>query len=157
MSDENSQPKSDTPRKGNPERRMAALVLLGAGYTYTRVAEELGVDRRTVRKWRDDPEGKKFLDGMIDERIKTIQDEILKSLKLIAANLTRITNILIDQLDAFDEKVVVSSARELWNILVNATKNVAADQGNTGFDLANLSEEEFSEYERLNKKARERV
>lgn len=61
------------------EKQMKALELLtcGKGLTYTAIAEEVGVDRKTIWRWLNEPQYVPFqeeLQRINDERWKSIVD-----------------------------------------------------------------------------------
>lgn len=61
------------------EKQMKALELLtcGRGLTYTAIAEEVGVDRKTIWRWLNEPQYVPFqeeLQRINDERWKSIVD-----------------------------------------------------------------------------------
>lgn len=50
------------PRKGGPDAKAEVMRLLAEGFTISAVAAQAGIDRKTVRVWRDSDEGKRYLD-----------------------------------------------------------------------------------------------
>ena len=66
-------------RKGFSEQQQKALALLtcGKGLTYTAIAEEINVDRKTLWRWLNEPQYASFqqeLDKINDERWKATVD-----------------------------------------------------------------------------------
>ena len=59
------------PSESLSERQHAAVTLLISGKTYTAVADELGIDRRTLWEWRQLP----AFSGTVEAELRAIHEE----------------------------------------------------------------------------------
>ncbi len=144
--------------RGGPDARVEAMRLLAEGYTASSVAQQLGVDRGTVREWRDSPEGQRELAAARKAREDSFAEAIEDSRRVLRDGAVRAAQVLVDQLDDTDPAVAASAARTLLDrVGVPRTERVEVKSDDSGEDLSRLSDEEFAEYERLAEKAKGRV
>jgi transposase-like protein len=91
-------PPSPPPRRNGDEARLQALEQLGAGYSANAVAREFGVQARTVRRWRDSPEGQARIAEIRRERApsfdETQKDLMTQGLELARLSLSRLGDLL---------------------------------------------------------------
>lgn len=100
-------------------RRQRCLELLLSGRTATEIAAELGIDRRTIYRWRQDPE--------FAEAVQERQDEVRDT---IHAALVAMTPDAMAALRGSFDAVKVDMARikavQVWSELLGLHKNAPA-------------------------------
>jgi transposase len=142
-------PKPSATHRG-PAARLEALQLLGEGLTLEEIAQRLGVDRGTVRTWRDHPDGQAYLAKLRLERearYAAVAEDAKRYLREIA---TKAVSVLAERLDSTVPFEAVSAAGQILDrvgVLRGAEVQVVSR-----FDLSRLTEEELDVLERVNKR-----
>lgn len=135
-------------RRG-PELRAEALRLLTENYTLSAVARMLGVNRNTVREWRDSPEGQRSLEQARTARAEQYQNAAEQARQVIRENVARAAQTLADNLDAPNRRDRATAARELLDRGgVPRTERVEGGAGRSA-DLSRLTDEQLVQLARL--------
>lgn len=128
--------------------------LLADGMQVSAVAEKIGVDRRTVRVWRDSDEGQIELRRARDARADLFRDAAEDARKIIRESLAKAAQVLADDLDSEDAEVRNRSARTLLDRGgVPRTERVETVT-TSEMDLSQLTDDEVKELQRIKSKAR---
>lgn len=141
-------------RRGGPLARAEAMKLLAEGFTLTSVADTIGVDRWTVREWRDSPAGQIELAAARKAREAAFADAVADAHRIVREALPRALQIIVDQLDDPDPAVASLAARTLADRggVPRAQRIESAPESDV--DLARLSDAEFEQFRALRAKAR---
>jgi hypothetical protein len=148
-------PKSppEKPRKGGPEARAAALLLLSEGFTVTYAAAEVGVRINTVRAWRDSDEGRRVLAAAREKKADALAGSVGSARQLLEDNALRAAHTIVDNLESPAPSVRNAAARTLLDrVGVPAVREVLM-QAAAGPDLSKLTADELADLERLLEKA----
>lgn len=141
------------PRKGGPEARREAMGLLVEGHQVLAVAEVLGVDEKTVRRWRDSPEGQREMEVSRKAREASFADAADSARRILREAATRAAQVLADQLEDRDAEVRNRAARAILDRTgVPRTERVETT-ASSPVDLSRLTDEEFAQLEALHRKA----
>lgn len=142
------------PRKGGDDARIEAMRLLAEGYQVTAVAETVAVDERTVRRWRDSPEGQRELAVAREARAAAFAASAEEARRVLREAAVPAAMVLAEQLGATDPEVANRAARAILDrIGVPRTERVETAATGTE-DLGRLSDEELATYEALQRKAK---
>jgi len=143
---------STTPlERGGPEARTEAMRLLAEGFTLTSVAGSLGVDRGTVREWRDSPAGRAELTEARKARAASFADAAEASRRTLREAADRAAQELVDQLDDNDPSVRSLAARTILDrVGVPRTQRIEQVPGEV--DTSMLTDEELTQYEAFQRK-----
>ncbi len=76
-----------------PDKKQEAIVLLARNIPQTRVAEMVGVDRRTVVRWLKDSDFRKELDENRRDHLENVLDRVIDSSAISAQNTEEISQI----------------------------------------------------------------
>lgn len=141
-------------RKGGPEARAQAMALLAEGHQVLAVAEELGVDEKTVRRWRDSPEGAKELAAARAARAATFANAAEDARRILREATAKAAQVLVEQLDAADQETRSLAARTILDrVGVPRTERVEATVA-PAVGLSRLTDDELAQFEALHAKAR---
>jgi len=136
------------PRRTGEDARAEAIELLGTGIAAAEVARRLGVQPRTVRRWRDSPAGHARLTEIRRARAVTFE-ELQNSLTHLGLELApRALNRQGDLLDARSESVRQKAATDLLDRFgPSRRERVHTSDDGDDVDLSLLSDEDLARYE----------
>jgi len=149
-----TQQKPAKPRKVGPAAKAQAMQKLSEGHQVTAVARELGLDRGTVRVWRDSPEGQRLL----NEARKTREAEFAESSdaarRILREAAVLAAQRLVDRMHSATPFEAVSAAEAILARvgLPRSTRTEVTME--PGVDLSKLTDEELAQLDALNAKAR---
>lgn len=146
-----SAPEAPSLARGGPEARAEAMRLLAEGFTLTSVAEALGVDRGTVREWRDSPAGRAELATARKAREAVFADAVGDGQRILRESLPRAMQVLVDQLDHADPAVASLAARTIAD-RAGLPRTQRVEQDTPPVNLSKLTQEELDQYEALQRK-----
>jgi transposase len=142
------------PRLGGDDARLEGMRLLAEGLRVLDVAEQLGVDEKTVRRWRDSPEGAKELAAAREARAATFANAAEDARRVLREATARAAQVLVEQLDESDPAARSLAARTILDrVGVPRTERVEAVVAPAA-DLSRLTDDELAQYEALRAKAR---
>ena len=72
-----------------PPKVYAVVVKYSQGMTWKKACEDIGIDPRTVRKWKDTPEIKKFLGDLVKESALEGKNKLFKAFPKVAETLIK--------------------------------------------------------------------
>ena len=140
--------------RGGPIARAEAMKLLAEGFTLTSVAANLGVDRCTVREWRDSPQGQAELAAARKAREAAFADAVADAHRIVREALPRALQVIVDQLDHPDPAVASLAARTLADRGGVPRAQRIESTPESDIDLSQLSNAEFEQFRALRAKAR---
>lgn len=140
---------AEPPRKGGPEARAIAMELLADGLTVKAVAVQVGVDRSTVRVWRDSVEGQQLLTEARAARAADARDAREPALQTLKENAGRAAQVLVEKLaSVLPFEALTASTAILDRVGIPRTERIETDA--TGdLDLSGLSDEDFAALRRI--------
>lgn len=154
MSKRQKETERDASSKGGPEARAEAMRLLAEGFMVTAVAEDLGVARATVIRWRDSPEGARELAAARAARAASFADAAEDARRILRESTAKAAQLLVEHLDASDPAVASLAARTILDrVGVPRTERVEAVVA-PARDLSKLTDDELAQLEALRAKAR---
>lgn len=129
------------------ERRSRVAELLALGRTPSEVAEEVGIDRKTVRVWRDEPD--------VAAQVAEIHAEIREAALARAKRLVgKALDTLEGLLDRYDEAPTQrAAANDVLKLVGMERPSEVSLTVHRGYDLTRLSDEELAQLEALTAKA----
>jgi len=149
-----SQNLSKSPRRrGGAVARADAMRLLAEGYKVIAVAREVGVDRRTVREWRDSPEGQRLLDEARKTREALQAEGREAALRILREAAPHAAQRLVDALEARPPASVGAAEAILARVGLPRSAVLETTVG-PALDLSALSDDELAALEALQAKAR---
>ena len=139
-------------RRIGEDGRAEAMRLLVEGMPVGEVADALGVDRHTVAKWKNSPEGYQQLAAARKAREAVYRDVVADGVRKIREATDRAIDVLVEQLDHKDPEVRSLAARTLLDRGgIPRTQRIENANG-TGFDWSKLSPEELRAARELQRK-----
>jgi transposase len=148
-----SQKLPKSPKRGGPVARSDAMRLLAEGYQVGAVARMLGVDRRTVRDWRDSPTGQAELDKARKAREAQLAEGRDAALRILREAAPLAAQRLVDALAAPPPASVGAAEAILARVGLPRSSKIEATV-EPGVDLSKLSDDEIATLEALHAKAR---
>jgi len=146
--------KPSKPRKVGPMAKADAMRMLAEGFQLSAVARELGLDRGTVRDWRDSPEGQRLLDAARKTREAELAEGRDAALRILREAAPRAAQRLVDRLaSAVPFEATGAAEAILARVGVPRSTKVEATV-EPGLDLSALSDDELATLESLHAKAR---
>lgn len=141
-------------RKGGEDARAEAMRLLAEGHMVVTVAEQVGVAEKTVRRWRDSPDGQAALRKVREARAAQFRDAAEGARRIIRESLEAAAQVLVDDLRSTDPEVRNRAARTLLDRGgVPRTERVETATVDP-VDLSKLDDDELREWKRLRAKAK---
>lgn len=140
--------------RGGAEARARAMALLVEGLTLSATARTVGVNRKTVREWRDSRAGQAELAAARRARAVALGDVVGDARALVAENVVRAVQTLVDRLDARMNKDAIAAAQALLDRGGLSRTERLEIAKRSPVDLSKLSDAEFAEYRALRAKAR---
>lgn len=101
------------PRKGGPDAKAEVMRLLAEGLTISSVAAQAGVDRKTVRVWRDSIEGQQLLDAARKARAAQFADAADQARRILREAAPRAAQRLVTRLGSKVPFEAVTAAEAL--------------------------------------------
>lgn len=151
---ETPQKAPDRRKKGGPDAREHAMRLLAEGVTVTDTAEEVGVDRKTVHRWRDSPDGQRVLDAARKERAQFFADAADQGRRIFREAAPRAAQTIVDCLaSSVPFEAVTAADHVLSRIGLPRTTKVETSPDDE-YDLSKLNDTEQQLLEVLLTKAR---
>lgn len=148
-----SQKLPKSPKRGGPYARSSAMELLAQGYQVGAVADMVEVDRRTVRQWRDSPEGQRLLDEARRAREAQLAEGRDAALRILREGAPLAAQRLVDALAAPPPASTAAAEAILARVgLPRSTKVEATVE--PALDLSALTDDELAALETLHAKAR---
>jgi len=147
----NRKPPPRGQKKTNPDKRVEAMRLLAEGSGPTDVARALKVGERTVRAWRDSPEGQRELSAARKAREAAFMDAAERARRILREGAEKAAQVLVDQLSSGDAATKSIAARTLLD-RVGVPRVERREFVPPPADLSNLTDDELAELERLNRK-----
>lgn len=142
------------PKRRGADARAEAMRLLAEGLTLTSIAEEVGVDRRTVRVWRDSPAGQLELDAARKARADQFVDAADQARRILreatAKAALRITQRLTSKVPF---EAVTAAEAILSRVGLPRTTKVETSPEEE-YDLAQLTDDERAALDALLGKAK---
>lgn len=146
--------KPSKPRKVGPMAKADAMRMLAEGFQLSAVARELGLDRGTVRDWRDSPGGQRLLDAARKTREAELAEGRDAALRILREAAPRAAQRLVDRLaSAVPFEATGAAEAILARVGVPRSTKVEATV-EPGLDLSALSDDELATLESLHAKAR---
>jgi transposase len=127
--------------------------MLAEGYQVGAVARSLGVDRRTIRDWRDSPEGQRLLDAARKAREAQLVEGRDAALRILRDAAPRAAQRLVDALAAPASASTAAAEAILARVGLPRSSKLEATV-EPGVDLSKLSDDEIATLEALHAKAR---
>ena len=142
------------PRKGGPDAKAEVMRLLAEGFTISAVAAQAGVDRKTVRVWRDSIEGQQLLDAARKARAAQFADAADQARRILREAAPRAAQRLVTRLGSKVPFEAITAADALLSRtgLPRTTKVETSPEEE--YDLSQLSDEEQKALEALLGKAK---
>lgn len=131
-------PKS--PKRRGANVRADAMRLLAEGLTLTSVAEEVGVDRRTVRVWRDSPAGQLELDAARKARAAQFQDAADQARRILREAAPKAAQRLVTRLGSKTPFEAVTAAEALLSRVGLPRTTKVETSPEEEYDLSKLSD-----------------
>ena len=149
-----NRPKSPAPEPG-PKDRELAMAMLAEGWMLNDVAATLRVQRATIRRWRDCPEGQRMLAEAKAQRAVVFAEAVRGARELLSGNALHAAQVLVDKLrDPKPFEALTAAEAILGRVgLPRATKTEVDLRPSA--DLTKLSPSELDTYEALVRKATE--
>ena len=141
-------------KKGGPNARADAMRMLADGFRIGAVARELGINRCTLRDWRDSPEGQRLLDAARKTREAQIAESRDAALRVLREAAPLAAQRLVDRL-ASSAPFEATTAAEAILARVGVPRLTKVEtRTEPGIDLSKLSDDEIATLEALHAKAR---
>jgi len=123
--------------------RAEAMRLLVEGMPVGEVADAIGVDRGTISRWKNSPEGYQQLAAARKARETVYRDAVADGVRKIREYTDRAIDVLAEQLDHHDPEVRSLAARTLLDRGgIPRTQRIENANG-TGFDWSKLTPDEL--------------
>lgn len=145
------------PSKGGPDARREAMRLLAEGLTVTATADQLGVDRKTVRTWRDSIEGQQELDAARKARAAIFEDAADQARRILREAAPKAALRIVDRLRSKVPFEAVTAADHLLSRVGLPRSTLVQTSPDEDFDLAQLEDGEAAQLEALLAKARKKT
>lgn len=133
--------------------RAEAMRLLVEGMPVGEVAEVLGVDRGTVAKWKNTPDGYRQLAEARRARESVYRDAAADGVRKIREAVDKAIDVLVDQLDHRDPEIRSLAARTLLDRGGIPRTQRVENAGASSFDYSKLSPDELRAVREAQRKA----
>lgn len=145
-------PKRPRPEPG-PKDRETAMAMVAEGWHLNDVAKLLGVDRSTVRRWRDCPDGRQMLARAKDQRAAAFAEAVGEAREVLRNAAPLAAHTLVDKLrDPKPFEALTAAEAILARVgIPRASKLEATLRAQT--DLSKLSPEDLDHLEGILRKA----
>lgn len=144
---------SEPPPEPGPKDRELAMAMLAQGWHLNDVAATLKINRNTVRRWRDCPEGQRLLSEAKEQRAAAVASGLADAKEILRAHAVQAARTLVDKLrDAKPFEALTAAEGILSRVGLPKASKVELDM-RAQMDLSRLTPEELDAYERLTRKA----
>lgn len=145
---------SDPPRREpGPKDRQLAMAMLAEGWHLNDVAATIKVQRATVRRWRDCPEGQRLLSEAKAKRAEIVSSALGDAREILSTHAVQAARTLVDKLrDPKPFEALTAAEGILSRVGLPKASKVEMDL-RAQVDLARLTPEELDAFERLLRKA----
>lgn len=140
-------------RRGGADAQEIAFVRLSQGYNVTSVADELGVERKTVRRWRDSPAGRARLDELRRERAEQLTAAPDRARRILLDGAELAATRIVERVRSAVPFEAVNAAEALLSRVGLPRESKVALKPEKPLDLSRLSDEEIATLEALHAKA----
>ena len=144
----------ERPRRGGGDARVDAMRLLAEGLMVSAVAEEVGVSRKTVQRWRDSPDGQRELDEARKARAAQFADAADQARRILREAAPKAATRLVARLGSTVPFEAVTAADHLLARVGLPRTTKVETSPEEEYDLAKLSDEEQKALEALLGKAK---
>ena len=147
-------PKRPAPRpEPGPKDRETAMAMLAEGWHLHDVAGLLGVDRKTVRRWRDSPDGQQMLSRAKEARAAVFAEAVADAREVLRNAATQAAHTLVEKLrDPKPFEALTAAEAILARVGIPRASKLEADL-RASADLSRLTPQELDDFERLTRKA----
>lgn len=128
--------------------------MLVEGMPVGEVADVLGVDRHTVAKWKNSPDGYRQLAEARKARQDVYRDAAADGVRRIREAVDKAIDVLVEQLDHHDAEVRSLAARTLLDRGGIPRTQRVENAGASGFDYSKLSPDELRAVREAQQKAK---
>ena len=146
--------KSPAPRpEPGPKDRQTAMAMLAEGWHLNDVASVLKVQRATIRRWRDCPDGQRMLSEAKDQRAAVFAEAVTDAREVLRNAATKAAHTLVEKLrDPKPFEALTAAEAILARVGLPRASKIEADL-HAGVDLSKLSPAELDQFESLVRKA----
>lgn len=154
MTSPRNAPKNPAPRpEPGPKDRETAMAMLAEGWHMHDVAGLLKIDRKTLRRWRDSPDGQQMLSRAKEARAVAFAEAVADAREILRNASAQAAHTLVEKLrDPKPFEALTAAEAILARVGIPRASKVEADL-QVGVDLSKLSPEELDAYERIVRKA----
>lgn len=136
-----------------PKDRQLAMAMLAEGWHLNDVAATIKVQRATVRRWRDCPEGQRMLSEAKAKRAEIVSAALGDAREILSTHAVQAARTLVDKLrDPKPFEALTAAEGILSRVGLPKASKVEMDL-RAQVDLARLTPEELDTFERLTRKA----
>lgn len=129
------------------------MAMLAEGWHINDVAKLLGVDRSTVRRWRDCPDGRQMLARAKDQRAVVFAEAVTEAREILRNAAPLAAHTLVDKLrDPKPFEALTAAEAILARVGIPRASKLEADL-RASTDLSKLTPQELDDFERLTRKA----
>lgn len=147
-------PKLTEPRpEPGPKDRETAMAMLAEGWRMDDVAGLLKIDRKTLRRWRDCPDGQLMLSRAKEARAAVFAEAVSDAREVLRNAATQAAHTLVEKLrDPKPFEAITAAEAILARVGVPRASKIDADL-RASVDLSKLSPQELDAFEALTRKA----
>ena len=145
------------PRKGGVDAKAEVMRLLAEGLTISAVAAQAGVDRKTVRVWRDSIEGQALLDDARKARAAQFADAADQGRRILKESTAKAALRLTERLGSKVPFEAVTAAEAILSRVGLPRSTLVQSSPEEEFDLSQLEDAETAQLEALLAKARKKT
>lgn len=156
MGKKTSQNSPRLPRKRGEEAKAEVMRLLAEGLTLSAVAAQVGVDRKTVRVWRDSIEGQALLDTARKARAAQFADAADQARRILKEATSKAALRLTERLGSKVPFEAVTAAESILSRVGLPRTTKVETSPDEEYDLAQLDDGEAAQLEALLAKARKK-
>lgn len=157
MDKKNPQNTPGLPRKGGVDAKAEVMRLLAEGLTISAVAAQAGVDRKTVRAWRDSIEGQALLDDARKARAAQFADAADQGRRILKESTAKAALRLTERLGSKVPFEAVTAAEAILSRVGLPRSTLVQSSPEEEFDLSQLEDAETAQLEALLAKARKKT
>ncbi len=129
------------------------MAMLAEGWHMHDVAGLLKIDRKTLRRWRDSPDGQQMLSRAKEQRAATFAESVSDAREILRNAATQAAHTLVEKLrDPKPFEALTAAEAILARVGIPRASKLEADL-RASTDLSKLSPEELDQFEALTRKA----
>lgn len=149
----NAAKSSEPPQEPGPKDRELAMAMLAQGWHLNDVATSLKINRNTVRRWRDCPDGQRLLSEAKAKRAEIVSSALGDAREILSTHAVQAARTLVDKLrDPKPFEALTAAEGILSRVGLPKASKVEMDM-RAQVDLSRLAPEELDAFERLLRKA----